>query len=77
MTRHDLPFDLGIIIPEDDSVRLLNQFVVELDLEDLYQTYSPISEDLARPRQLLKIVLYGYINKIYSARDAERRLIHG
>lgn len=72
MIQLNLPFDIGIIIPEDDSVRLLSQFVEELDLKELYQTYSRIRENHATPSQLLKIVLYGYMNKIYSARDAER-----
>ena len=72
MIQLNLPFDLGIIIPEDDSVRLLSQFVEELELKELYQTYSRIRENHATPSQLLKIVLYGYMNKIYSARDTER-----
>lgn len=67
-----LPFDLDIQIPEDDSVRLLSQFIEGLDLTDLYKTYSRIRENQVTPRQLLKIVLYGYMNKIYSSRDAEK-----
>ena len=35
-----LPIELGIIIPENDCVRLLSQFVEGLDLTDLYSTYS-------------------------------------
>jgi len=31
MTQLNLPFDIGIIIPEDDSVLLLTQFVEELN----------------------------------------------
>jgi len=30
-----LPLDIDCIIPENDSVRLLSQFVEEMDLEDL------------------------------------------
>lgn len=67
-----LPFELDIRIPEDDSVRLLSLFVDELDLGDLYKTYSRVGENQVTPRQLLKIVLYGYMNKIYSSRDAEK-----
>lgn len=40
-----LPFDLEVIIPENDSVRLLSQFVEELDLSDLYSTYERIPEN--------------------------------
>ena len=52
-----LPFDIEIIIPEDDSVRLLSQFVEEMDLTELYKTYSRIRENQATPIDLLKICL--------------------
>ena len=35
-----LLLNLETIIPEDDSVRLLNQFVEAMDLTDLYSTYE-------------------------------------
>ena len=59
------------MIPENDSVRLLSQFVEEMDLEDLYATYSRIRENQATPRQMLKIVLYSYMNHNYSSRAME------
>lgn len=66
-----LPFDIDCIIPENDSVRLLSQFVEEMDLRDLYSTYSRIRENQATPRHMLKIVLYSYMNHSYSSRDME------
>ena len=33
-----LPLNIEAIIPEDDSVRLLSQFVEGMDLTDLYST---------------------------------------
>ena len=51
-----LPLNLETIIPEDDSVRLLSQFVEEMDLSDLYSTYQRIPENLS-PRTILKVVL--------------------
>lgn len=53
-----LPLNLECIIPENDSVRLLSQFVEAMDLTDLYSTYERIRENHASPRILLKIVLY-------------------
>ena len=35
-----LPLNLEIMIPENDSVRLLSQFVEAMDLTDLYSTYK-------------------------------------
>ncbi|WP_418223236.1 IS1182 family transposase [Clostridium isatidis] len=66
-----LPFDIDCIIPSNDSVRLLSQFVEEMDLTDLYSTYSKIKENQVSPRKMLKIMIYGYMNKIYSSRDIE------
>lgn len=66
-----LPLNLETIIPEDDSVRLLSQFVEEMDLTDLYSTYERIRENSVSPRTLLKIVLYSYMNNNYSSRSME------
>jgi transposase len=66
-----LPLNIDWIIPDNDSVRLLSQFVEEMDLEDLYATYSRIREKQATPRQMLKIVLYSYMNHNYSSRNME------
>lgn len=53
-----LPLNLETIIPDNDSVRLLSQFVEAMDLTDLYSTYKRINS--VSPRTLLKIVLYSY-----------------
>ena len=66
-----LPLNLETIIPSDDKVRLLSQFVEELDLTDLYRTYDRIRKNTATPRQMLKIVLYAAMNRLYSSRDIE------
>lgn len=66
-----LPLNIETIIPEDDSVRLLSQFVEEMDLTDLYSTYERIRENSVSPRTLLKIVLYSYMNGDYSSRSME------
>ena len=38
-----LPLNIDTIIPEDDSVRLLSQFVEAMDLTDLYSAYERIN----------------------------------
>ncbi|WP_077611272.1 IS1182 family transposase [Clostridium sp. Marseille-P2415] len=67
-----LPLNIDCIIPDNDSVRLLSQVVEEMDISELYSTYSRIRKNTATPRQMLKIMLYAYMNRIYSARDIER-----
>lgn len=65
-----LPLNIETIIPENDSVRLLSQFVEGMDLTDLYSTYERINS--LSPRTLLKIVLYSYMNGDYSSRSIEQ-----
>ena len=67
-----LPLEIGHIIPDDDCVRLLGQFVEELDLSDLYSTYSRVKENQVSPRQMLKIMLYAYHEHNYSSRGIEK-----
>ena len=64
-----LPLKLETIIPKNDSVRLLSQFVEEMALSGLYSTYDRINS--LSPRTLLKIVLYSYMNGDYSSRSME------
>lgn len=66
-----LPLNIDCIIPDNDSVRLLSQFVAEMDISDLFRTYFRIRKNTTTPRQMLKIMIYAYMNKIYSSRDIE------
>ena len=67
------PFEIELKIEKSDPVMLLSQYVEEMDLTDLYSTYERIRENQATPRQLLKILLYGYMNREYSSRAIETR----
>ena len=53
-----LPLNIELSIPDDDPVRLINAFVEEMNLSDLYETYDRIRKNQATPRQMLKIVIY-------------------
>ena len=72
-----LPLEIGHVIPDDDCVRLLGQFVEELDLSDLYSTYSRVKENQVSPRQMLKIMLYAYHEHNYSSRGIEKHVSSG
>ena len=67
-----LPLDLEISIPSDDPVRLVSAFVEEMDLSELYKTYGRIRKNQATPRQMLKLVIYATMNRIYSSRDIRK-----
>ena len=62
---------MEIMIPADDPVRLLSAFVEGMDLSDLYATYDRIRKNQATPRQMLKIMIYASMNRLYSSRDIE------
>ena len=66
-----LPFEMEVLIPNNDPVRLLNAFTEELELTDLYRSYGKIKKDQASPRQMFKIIIYAAMNRIYSSRDIE------
>lgn len=67
--------ELDVLIPENDSVRLVSQFVEEMDLAELYGTYEKTpSEKYASPETMLKIMLYAYHEgKDISSRTIETR----
>jgi len=64
-----LPLNMEILIPKDDSVRLLSRVMEDLDYTDLYKAYSPKGRKSAiSPKNLFKIIFYGYMNNIYTSR---------
>lgn len=67
-----LPLNLEISIPSDDPVRLVSAFVEEMDLSELYKTYGRIRKNQVTPRQMLKLVIYAAMNRIYSSRDIRK-----
>ena len=68
-----MPLNYEVLIPDDDSVRLLSQIVEEMDLSSLYQAYSLSGRNPAvPPRIMLKVMLYAYMEGIYSSRKIEK-----
>lgn len=66
-----LPLNFEFQIPKDDPVRLLRHFVDEMDLSALYQTFSQVNKNRVQPRQMFAILIYAYLNGIYSSRRIE------
>ena len=62
-------------IAEDNPVRVIDVFVDELDLADLGfegMEPEPTGRPAYHPATLLKIYIYGYLNRIQSSRRLER-----
>ena len=67
-----IPMNIDMSIPDNDPVRLISQFVEEMDLTALYDTYERLpSENHVSPENLLKIILYAY----HERKDISSRLI--
>lgn len=68
-----LPIETSVLIPADDSVRLLSQVLEELDYSKLYRAYSQFGRNPAvSPKNLFKVLVYGYMNNTYTSRALER-----
>ena len=70
-----LPECLDDYIAEDNPVRVIDAFVGELDLAELgFEGASPAAtgRPAYHPAALLKIYIYGYLNRVQSSRRLER-----
>lgn len=70
-----LPECLDDFIAEDNTVRVVEAFVEQLDLHELgFEGVEPASTGRPsyHPAVLLKIYIYGYLNRIQSSRRLER-----
>ena len=62
-------------IAEDDPVRLVNGLIDQLDLTSFRKLYKEYGRSPFHPRMMLKAVIYGYMNNVYSCRKIEERLL--
>jgi transposase len=67
-----LPINTEILISVDDSVRLLSQILEGLNYSKLMQAYSQAGRPPVSPRVLFKVIVYAYMNNIYSSRKIEK-----
>ena len=61
-------------IAEDDPVRLISSIVESLDLSSFRKLYRERGRSAYNPKMLLKVVIYAYMNNIYSCRRIEKAL---
>lgn len=65
-------FDLSNSFDMDDEVFLVHNIVEEMNLSFLNSVYSRSGrKPVAGPRTMLKILVFAYLNRKYSARDIE------
>jgi transposase len=68
------PQSLDEKIPSNAPVRLVSQIVDNLDISEVIKTYKGGGTSSYPPRMMLKLVLFSYLNNIYSCRKIESAL---
>jgi transposase len=66
-----LPPDLNDLIAQNHPVRVVHAVLEQVDISQLVQQYKPGGTSSYHPRMLLKVLVYAYINNIYSSRKIE------
>ena len=71
---HLFPVSLDQSIDEDNEVRLIDLFVDSLSLENFgfEMRFVENGRPAYHPTDLLKLFIYGYLNKIRSSRNLEK-----
>jgi transposase len=70
-----LPPSLEDLIPEGHPVRVVNEVMERISIGELEQSYKGGGTSSYHPRMLLKVLVYGYLRNIYSARKLEQAVV--
>ena len=62
-------------IAENDPVRIISAIVDSLNLEAFNKLYKEKGRSPYHPRMMLKVILYAYMNNVYSCRRIEKLLL--
>jgi transposase len=68
-----LPVSLDELIPENHVVRVVNDFVERMDLRALKARYIGGGTSSYHPKMMLKVYLYAYTQRIFSASLVESK----
>jgi transposase len=68
MDQLRLPMSLDDLIPENHLVRVVNSTIERMDTEPLLKQYKGGGTSSYHPKMMLKVIVYAYIEKIYSSR---------
>ena len=68
------PVSLYASIDQDNEIRLIDLFVDSLDLQSLGFDVDFVDNGRPayHPKDMLKLFIYGYLNKVRSSRDLEK-----
>ena len=66
-----LPPSLEELISKTHAVRVVGSVIDQIDIGSLADTYKGGGTSSYHPRMLLKVLVYAYLNNIYSSRKIE------
>jgi transposase len=66
-----LPPSLDEMISQNHPVRVLDKIINEIDISEIENNYTANGASSYNPRMLLKVIVYAYMNNIYSSRRIE------
>ncbi len=62
-------------IAANDPVRIVNAVVDNLNLDNFKKLYKETGRSAYHPKMMLKVIIYAYMNNIYSCRKKEKLLL--
>ena len=68
------PPSIEELIPENHPVRIVNSVIEQINITPLLKTYSKEGHPSYHPRMMLKVMVYAYMDNIYSSRKIEKAL---
>lgn len=68
------PPNLSDFIEENHPVQIVSDVIDRLDIRNLLGEYNPGGTSSYHPKMLLKVLVFGYLNNIYSSRKLEQAL---
>lgn len=69
-----LPPSIEELIPENHPVRTVNGVIEQLNLDLLTEAYSSEGTPSYHPKMMLKVMVYAYMDNIYSSRKIEKAM---
>ena len=69
-----LPFTFDHMIPANHVVRIVNQLIDKYDTSSIEDTYSSLGAHSYYPKMMVKIIIYAYVDKIFTSRGMAKAL---
>ena len=68
------PYSFEDLIPDNHPVRIVNDILERINIDPLLKAYSKEGNPSYHPVMMLKVMVFAYMNNIYSSRKIEKAL---